>query len=124
MTLREVQVFYLLFSLSYDFKAKYQELSSISFSAILYSNYPISSINHPKNRGQKTVFFCSFFAPKSPSNHYMLWLTSTFCPSNHNRSSELYSQRGCLRPDNMSNPLLYQLLPIDLITDIITTHFK
>ena len=34
------------------------------------------------------------------------------------------SRRGCLRPDNMSNPLLYQLLPIDLITDIITTHFK
>ena len=29
-----------------------------------HSNYPMSSINHPKNRGQKTVFFCSFFCSK------------------------------------------------------------
>jgi len=54
----------------------------------------MSSIKHPKNRGQKTVFFRSFFAPKSLLNHYMLWSTSTFRPLNHNTSSELYSQRG------------------------------
>lgn len=54
----------------------------------------MSSIKHPKNRGQKTVFFRSFFAPKSLLNHYMLWSTSTFRPLNHNTSSELYSQRA------------------------------
>ncbi len=59
-----------------------------------YSFYPMSSIYHPKNRGKKTVFFCSFFVPKSSSNHYMLWLVSDFCPPNHNTSSELYSQRA------------------------------
>jgi len=59
----------------------------------------MSSINHPKNSGQKTVLFHSFLAPKSPLNHYMLWLNPIISPLNHNTSSELYSQRGTRSSD-------------------------
>ena len=64
------------------------------FSLCHHSFYPMSSINHPKNSGQKTVFFHSFLAPKSPLNHYMLWSNPIISPLNHNTSSELYSQRA------------------------------
>jgi len=59
----------------------------------------MSSINHPKNSGQKTVLFHSFLAPKSPLNHYMLWSNPIISPLNHNTSSELYSQRGTRSSD-------------------------
>ena len=79
------------------------------FLLCLYSNSPMSSMNHPKNRGQKTVFFHSFFAPKPTSNHHMLWSSSTFCPPNHNTSSELYSQR-VLRWIHSCQEILAQML--------------
>src|SRR5690554_1962717 len=59
-----------------------------------HSFYPMSSINHSKNKGQKTVFFHRFSAQISSSNHYMLWSNPIISPPNHNTSSELYSQRG------------------------------
>ena len=55
-----------------------------------HSNSPMSSINHPKNRGQKTVFFRSFFAPKSlfkplyvVVNLYFLLLRTTIRHQNY-----------------------------------------
>ena len=58
----------------------YPSIYQLRFQLFLchHSFYPMSSINHPKNRGQKPVFFRSFFASKSSSNHYMLWSTSIF----------------------------------------------
>lgn len=84
------------------------------FSLCHHSFYPISSINHPKNSGQKTVFFHSFLAPKSPLNHYMLWSNPIISPLNHNTSSELYSQREIIRlfriPHKYSKDAVFMLL--------------
>ena len=71
-----------------------------------HSNCPMSSINHPKNGGQKTVFFCSFFAPKLSSNHYMLWSILIISYPNHNTSSELYSPRALSSQKRCRTPLV------------------
>ena len=53
----------------------------------------MSSIKCPQKTGRKMHFFSPFFAHFLLQNHYIQWLTCLICPSNHNSSSELYSQR-------------------------------
>lgn len=72
--------------------------SLISNSKIPYSpchppNSLVSSIFLPILKGQKTAFLSQFFAPKSLSNHNMLWSNSISLPQNHISSSELHTQR-------------------------------
>lgn len=50
-------------------------------------HYPMSSVERPKNRGQKCLFFAPIFAHFSFQNHNILWLSLSIFACHHNTSS-------------------------------------
>ena len=57
-------------------------------------NSASASVFFAKNRGQNRAFFAPILTPFLPSNHYMLWSNSIFCPLYHNSASESRTQRA------------------------------